>query len=146
MTSPRVWLSLYVLIGAAFLGVTTPSLAQRGKPHQIVFELTSETPEHWEALLNNIENVQKALGKESTEVEVVAHGKGLALLKNTSTAKNRLATIAKTGVRFVACENTMRRQHVKKEDLVPEAGTVDSGVAEVVRKQEAGWSYVRSGS
>jgi intracellular sulfur oxidation DsrE/DsrF family protein len=29
---------------------------------------------------------------------------------------------------------------------LPGVGTVDSGVAEVVRLQEAGWSYVKSGS
>ena len=33
-----------------------------------------------------------------------------------------------------------------RTDLSPFAATVDSGVAEVVRKQETGWSYVRSGS
>jgi intracellular sulfur oxidation DsrE/DsrF family protein len=29
---------------------------------------------------------------------------------------------------------------------LPFAITVDSGVAEVVRKQEAGWSYIKSGT
>jgi intracellular sulfur oxidation DsrE/DsrF family protein len=29
--------------------------------------------------------------------------------------------------------------------LVSYASLVDSGIAEVVRKQEAGWSYIRSG-
>lgn len=133
------------LIGASLLLTASTSLAQKAK-HQIVFELTSENEEHWQALLNNIENVQKAFGKESTEIEIVTHGKGLGLIKNTTPFKERVVTIAKTGPRFVACENTMRRQQVKKEDLLPEAGTVDSGVAEVVRKQEAGWSYIKSGS
>jgi intracellular sulfur oxidation DsrE/DsrF family protein len=35
---------------------------------------------------------------------------------------------------------------LKMEDLMPLATTGDSGVAEVVRKQEAGWSYIKSGS
>ena len=29
------------------------------------------------------------------------------------------------------------------EDLFPFASTVDSGVAELVRKQEAGWAYIK---
>jgi intracellular sulfur oxidation DsrE/DsrF family protein len=39
----------------------------------------------------------------------------------------------------------MKKKNVRKDDLLPLATTVDSGVAEVVRKQEAGWSYVKSG-
>ena len=122
--------------------------AEPPKPaaHRVVFELTSDDAQAWEGVLNNVENVQKALGP--TMVEVVAHGKGLAML---TTAKNgavreRLERSATGGVVFAACENTMKKPSAKKEDLVPFAKTVDSGVAEVVRKQEAGWSYLRSGS
>jgi intracellular sulfur oxidation DsrE/DsrF family protein len=39
----------------------------------------------------------------------------------------------------------MPRLHVTQKELLPLAPTVDSGTAEVVRKQEAGWSYLRSG-
>jgi intracellular sulfur oxidation DsrE/DsrF family protein len=39
----------------------------------------------------------------------------------------------------------MRVRKVTTEDLVPFAAQVDSGVAEIIRKQEAGWSYVRIG-
>jgi intracellular sulfur oxidation DsrE/DsrF family protein len=37
----------------------------------------------------------------------------------------------------------MRKRNVRKDDLLPFATTVDSGVAELVRRQEAGWSYVK---
>lgn len=124
------------------LGAEPPTAAT----HLVVFELTSDDAQTWEGVLNNVENVQKALGP--TSVEVVAHGKGLALLtasRNTA-VRDRLKQNAERGVVFVACENTMKRMNLKKEDLVPFAKTVDSGVAEVIRKQEAGWSYLRSGS
>ena len=112
----------------------------------MIFELTSDDAEAWKGVLNNVENVQKALGP--TSIEVVAHGKGLALLtaSRTPPSCDRLKQSADGGVVFAACENTMKRQNLQKEDLVPFATTVDSGVAEVVRKQEAGWSYLRSGS
>ena len=54
--------------------------------------------------------------------------------------------LADGGVAFVACENTMRKKKITKEQLLPFVTTVDSGVAEVVRKQEQGWSYIRSGT
>jgi uncharacterized protein len=114
--------------------------------HRVIFELTSDDAEAWNGVLNNVENVKKALG--ATSIEVVAHGKGLALLTaaSNSDVHDRLKQSADGGVAFAACENTMKRQNLQKDDLVPFATTVDSGVAEVVRKQEAGWSYLRSGS
>jgi intracellular sulfur oxidation DsrE/DsrF family protein len=46
---------------------------------------------------------------------------------------------------LVLLENTMRKKNVCRADLLPFVTTVDSGVAEVVRKQEQGWSYIKSG-
>lgn len=39
----------------------------------------------------------------------------------------------------------MKKKRVTKDHLVPVATTTDSGEAEVVRKEEAGWSYIKSG-
>lgn len=126
--------------------VSSPTAAAHQGTHQIVFELTSSEPEAWDGLLNNIENVRHSLGESQTTIEVVAHGKGLGFLRKTNAARQeRMERLAATRVIFAACENTMKRQNVTKEVLLPFATTVDSGVAEVVRKQEAGWSYLRTG-
>lgn len=115
------------------------------KQHRIVFEVTMEGAEQWTAVLNNVENVRNALGAGS-EIEVVAHSKGLGLLvAKDNPLADRMKKLADTGVVFAACENTMEKKNVSKEQLVPFATTTDSGVAEVVRKQEAGWSYIKSG-
>ena len=115
--------------------------------HRVIFEVNVDGAEQWQGILNNIENLQKTFGRESTETEVVAHGKGLGLILKTHGAmRERLQLVSDAGVRFTACENTMRRMNLKREDLMAFATTVDSGVAEVVRKQEAGWSYIKSGS
>ena len=115
--------------------------------HQVVFEVTTDNPEQWEAVLNNMENVQKAFGAENTKIEVVAHGKGLGLVMKTNAARaERLQKLSEGGVVLAACENTMRRKDIHKEALLPFATTVDSGIAEVVRKQEADWAYIKSGS
>lgn len=140
-----------ILIAGLAGGLAAASLAPRvfgegtkAPHHRVIFELTSDDAQAWDGLLNNVENVQKALGP--TSIEVVAHGKGLAMLTSAKSApvQARLKQTAETGVLFAACENTMRKQSVKKDDLVPFAKTVDSGVAEVVRKQESGWSYLRT--
>ena len=75
---------------------------------------------------------------------MTGHGLGFLLKRNTALS-DKLDPLAASGVVFAACENTMKKKNVRKDDLLPLATTVDSGVAEVVRKQEAGWSYVKSG-
>ena len=141
--------ALVVALGAAFLSVRGVSVAQEKKErmHRIVFEVNVDGQEAWGGILNNVENVQKAFGREHTQIEVVAHGKGLSLLLAADEPlKERLSKISESGVVLAACENTMRRKNVKKEDLLPFATTVPSGVAEVVLKQEAGWAYLKGGS
>lgn len=144
----RVYLSIAAL--AALAMVAAPSAAsaqQERKTHRIVFEVTSGDSQVWDAVLNNIENVRKAFGAETTDIRVVAHGKGIELVRKSNTAAgDRVAALSGPNVQFVACENTMRRLKVEKADLLPAASTVDSGVAEVVRLQEAGWAYIKSGS
>lgn len=135
-----------VLGGLAAYSAQRPDTKDKGKLHRAVIEVTAEAAPQWEAVLNNVENMQKAFAPEPTEIEVVAHGKGLAMLQKANVAQSeRMAKIAATGVKFAACENTMRRMKVQKADLFDFAVTVDSGVAEVVRKQEAGWAYLKGG-
>ncbi len=129
----------------AFAFTTMNAQTENSKTHRTVFEVTMEGTEQWTAVLNNVENLRKSLGAD-TEIEVVAHSKGLGMLvaKDNSLA-DRIKKLADEGVVFAACENTMRKKNVTKDQLLPSATTTDSGVAEVVRKQEAGWSYIKSG-
>lgn len=84
----------------------------------MLFEIASDGQEQWQGVLNNVENLQKAFGPTSTEIEVVAHGKGLGLLLVTNTdMQERLTGLAQSGVTLAACENTMRRLRVSKNDM-----------------------------
>lgn len=143
------WFVLF-LASIALTAFTIQSVSQaqgrRAKTHRIVIEVNVEGTEAWTGVLNNVENLQKALGPEHTQIEVVAHGRGLSLLLATDAPlKERLQQASHSGVVLSACENTMRRKNVKKEDLLPFVKTVPSGVTEVVLKQEAGWSYLKGG-
>ena len=125
------------------------AVSQTAKPphkHQIVFELNSPGTHAWNQMLNNIDNVKKAFAPDDVQIEVVALGKGLAILLKSNTAyEERLKKIASAGVALSACQNSMRLRKVVAGALFPFAGQVDSGAAEVIGKQEAGWSYLKSG-
>lgn len=136
----------YLLASTALFVLSAGLPAQKSTHHQVVIEVNVQGQDAWNGVLNNIENLQKAFGPTQVQIEAVSHGKGLGLLLKTNTAlRERLETAAAHGVVFAACQNTMRRQHLSKDDLFPFVTTVDSGVAEVVRKQEAGWSYLKAG-
>lgn len=65
------------------------------------------------------------------------------MLKAGSPAGDRVASALKSGVRVVACENTMHGQKLTPADMLPAIGYVPSGVGELVKKQQQGWAYVR---
>lgn len=132
--------------GVAALLKGRPGNAAGGKKYRAVFDLTADTAERWDGALRNAENLRKALGPENVELQVVVHGKAYPLLQKTNTAmEERLRALQEGGVRLSLCQNTMRRFNVEKESLFPFADTVDAAVAELVRKQEAGWAYLKVG-
>ena len=46
---------------------------------------------------------------------------------------------------FAVCANTLRGRKMDLSSLVRGVTLVPAGVAEVVSKQEAGWSYIKGG-
>ncbi|MFM6949362.1 MAG: DsrE family protein [Aquirufa sp.] len=111
--------------------------------HRVVVQLNTSDTLVWHGALKNISNLQAALGA-NTQVEVVAHGSGIGILiESKTTQKAKIAELAANGVLFKACENTIRERKIDKSTLLQQSGFVPSGVAEVVLKQEAGWSYLK---
>ena len=142
-----VALAALAIVSSLAVAMAPAQPASTGKKHRIVFEVTASEAESWQSLLNNVENVRGALGADQTEIEVVAHGGALGMLMTTNEAQSqRMKQLAADRVVFAACRNTMKRKNVAPDQLLPFVTTVDSGVAEVVRKQEAGWSYIKSDS
>jgi intracellular sulfur oxidation DsrE/DsrF family protein len=79
-------------------------------------------------------------------IEVVVHGKAIEfLVKDKTYFTNDIQMLSLQGVKFNACENTMRKHNITVDMLIKVASTVPSGVAEVIMKQEQGWSYLKSG-
>jgi intracellular sulfur oxidation DsrE/DsrF family protein len=118
-------------------------LTTHASDHKVVFELTSDDRKNWETLLNNLENVRKELGPK-TQVEVVVHGNGIGfLIKKNDFQKTRMLNLANEGVKFLGCENTMRRKDIKRNALYDFAGTVPAGLAEIIRKQKKDWAYIK---
>jgi uncharacterized protein len=130
-------LALAFVIGAV-------SQTPKTSKHRIVFQLDEPEGAAWDSLVKHVNNSRDALAKDGgSQVEVVFWGPGLNMLRKTNAAyEARLKQLSDDGVTLSACRNAMRVMNVKTEDLLPFASEVDSGVAEIVRKQESGWAYI----
>lgn len=114
-----------------------------GAKQRVIFQVSDNDPRKWNLALNNIKNVQEDLGKGNVEIELVAYGPGLPMLKLESEVANRIADALGQGVNIVACENTMFNTKVKREDMLPNISYVKAGVVELLVKQQQGYSYIR---
>jgi intracellular sulfur oxidation DsrE/DsrF family protein len=117
----------------------------QNKIHKVVMQLNSADTAVWSGMLGNIRNFQK-VWPGNVKIEVVVHGKALNfLVASKSHLVPDVEAMTKLGVVFNACENTMNKYGIKKEMLIPSVISVPSGVAELVIKQEEGWSYIKTG-
>lgn len=133
-----------VLSGLLMAGaMLAPVAAQAADKAKIVVQVSESDPAKWNLVLNNAANLQKDVGKDNIEVEIVAFGPGINMLKADSEVGNRVQEAAEAGVVVMACQNTMRKQKLNKEDMLTTVGYVPSGVVEIMRKQQQGYAYLR---
>lgn len=119
-----------------------PVLAQATK-QRVVLQVSDNDPAKWNLALNNARNLQADLGKDNVEVEIVAYGPGLPMLKSESKVSGRLAQALDAGVTLLACENTMRNTKVSRDELYYGIKYVPAGVTHIVKRQKEGWAYIR---
>ena len=116
------------------------------KMYRVVWQVTAKTPEQWDSMQLNVENFRESVGAANSEVIVIAHGNGIGMVQSANVAQTeRIKKLLTEGVQFTACENTLKRKKITKEEIMPGVGFVDSGVAEVVRLQTDGWAYIKAG-
>jgi intracellular sulfur oxidation DsrE/DsrF family protein len=140
--------AMLLALGIAVAGATPVSAQQstaardKGK-YQIVFHVTEGNPQQWNLTLNNAMAFQRNLGKENTEIEIVANGPGLNMLKTESKVADRISQALDKNIDVVACGETMETTKVTKADLVGGVRVVKGGIIEIADRQRAGWVYIR---
>lgn len=130
---------------AAITTLSIGAIAQSTTPAKprVVFQVSDGDAAKWGLTLNNANNVQQELGAANVDVEIVAYGPGINMLKAESTAANRVSDAVQSGVKIVACENTMKAQKLSKADMNMSVGYVPAGVVEIMKRQGEGWAYIR---
>lgn len=113
------------------------------KRQGIVIQVSDNDPAKWNLALNNAKNLQDDVGAANVDIEIVAYGPGIGMLKLESPTGSRIADAGKAGIKVTACENTMRGQKLGKDDMLPAISYVPAGVTEIMKKQQDGWAYLR---
>jgi intracellular sulfur oxidation DsrE/DsrF family protein len=119
------------------------------KVHRLAVHVDANDPAIMNLALNNAENAMEyyqAKGEE-VQVEIVAYGPGLHMLRvDSSPVKDRISRLKQQNVTFSACGNTkaaMEKREGNPVEILPQATVVPSGVVRLMDLQEQGWSYVR---
>src|SRR5580692_10108239 len=97
--------------------------------HRIVIQLTSSDTLVQKALLQQLKNVTEEL--DSVQIEVVCHSNGISFLMNGRTRfENEIKNLKEKGVVFAACLNTLKERNIKRDEIIPLAIFVPSGLIE----------------
>jgi intracellular sulfur oxidation DsrE/DsrF family protein len=130
---------------AGLLSIGMAMFASSPSKHRVLFTVSSPDPADWQMVMHNAHNLIQGLQPESVDVEVLAFGSGIGILKSNSPVRSDIESLQKADVHFVACANSMRAAHLTITDLLQNVAVVPSGIVEIVRKQEQGWSYIKGG-
>ncbi len=139
------WLMVLALAFAGAAG-TAQADSMDDKTHKLVIQVSTDDARTQAIALNNAVNVQKSLGMDNVEVEIVAYGPGLSLLTAGSKQKDRVSSLALQDITFSACGNTMKKMSKKSgkmPTLIDGVTVVPAGVTRIMELQQQGYAYIR---
>jgi len=140
--SALTWLAT-LLVAVALAASPALSQTAAATANRVVMQVSDNDPGKWNLALNNARNLQADLGASNVEIEIVAYGPGIGMLKSDSVVGNRIGEALGSGVKVAACENTMRGQKLQKADMLGGISYVGAGVVEIMQRQQQGWAYLR---
>ena len=122
-----------------------------GDTVKVLIHVNSGNPVHHQQVLDEIDGLARYYRDhdQMARIEVVINGEGLGLVRTDATVHaERVRELQQKydNLTFAACQNTMDR--LKREQnvtarLLPGVIVIDSGVAQIMRRQQQGWAYIR---
>ncbi len=120
-------------------------------PAKVLFHVSDGHADHLKNVLDDVEELMKhyRLSHQKARVEVITNGEGLSLLlAGISPYAERIQKMQKEyhDLTFVACQNTIDRYQQElglTAKLLPGVVVIDSGVAQIMRRQHQGWAYIQ---
>jgi intracellular sulfur oxidation DsrE/DsrF family protein len=134
----------YIKLIVAVLALSLASqIVFAADKEKVVLQVSDADPAKWNLALNNVKNVQQAIGADKVDAEIVVYGPGIGMLKADSVVGNRIEEAKNAGVTIVACGTTMKGMKLTDADMLPKTAYVPAGVVELMKKQKEGYAYIR---
>ena len=114
--------------------------------NKVVIQVSSADPKIQHLALNNVVNLQTAMGMDNVTIELVAYGPGLSILTKKSKEGKRVQSLAVQGITFSACHNTMKaieKKTGKLPVLLKGVKIVPGGVVRIMELEQKGYSYIK---
>jgi len=130
-------------IAIAFLALGVLAAAAPASAEKIVIQVSDGNPATWNQALNVVGNLREAYGAD-TQIELVAFGQGIKMLTFDSPVSSRLVEAhGKLGLKAYACENSMARNKLTRNDMAPDVVFVRAGIEHIITRQREGWVNIR---
>ena len=125
--------------------------AYANTPNRVLIHIARDDVQQLGEALNEVEDLLRHYrdSQQNARVEVVINGRGLELVRvDTSAFADRIQKLQREfdNLTFAACQNTIDRLQREQGILVrllPGVVVIDSGMAELMRRQNQGWTYIQ---
>jgi hypothetical protein len=147
---------LTLVVATALLVFTAMSAlaeqTERYGKQKVVYHINSDggtDSKAYKGAMGNIQNHINAVGAENIDVKIVMHGDGVGLLmaaKDDSTIQTIIGSLKSQNVGFQVCNNTLEGRKISYNDDLYDVWAEDivpSGVAELSRLQQMGYTYIK---
>jgi len=150
----RLIASALSILGLGFLLTATAVDAEAGQRYgkqKVVYHINypgGKEDKKYKGAMRNIQNHINAVGAENMDIKVVVHGNGIAMMQSASKkgkVQTAMAGLKSQSVSFQVCANTLKGKKIHSKDLyeVFDEDIVPSGVAELSRLQQMGYTYIK---
>ena len=137
---------ILLLAAIAAIGLSGCASMRGYGPTRVVYHINDST-----RAMDVLRNVGNELSVDPTaKIVVVSHAKGVDFLMDGAKDKNGnpynipVESLAAKGVTFDVCEITLKSRKLDKDQFIPEASFVPSGVGEIAKLQyREGYAYLR---
>jgi len=128
----------FTLIAVGALALAPHALAEK-----VVLQASDGNPSTWNQALNVVGNLREAYGPD-TQIELVAFGQGINMLKLDAPVASRLIELQKAqSAKIYACENSMARQKLARDNMAPGLIYVRAGIEHIITREREGWVNIR---
>ncbi len=113
---------------------------------KVIFHVNEK--EKWDVALKNITNLIKDVGEGNLDILVLANGPSVGAYVDPIKIQT-MEDLAKKGVRFLACRNSVKMMCsegvicISEEGLPSFVTVVPAGITEIIKRQHEGYAYVK---